>query len=158
MATEICCVLDTDLGSTIRVGSLTSEPDKLNVDFSNAPNQISDFRLEDKRIELVTKDQVFSVNLDLLVDEGMSVKADNYTIVGEGTSSDPLAVNLSNDSDSLLKHVGDGIAVLGSDVETVALKKDVELAKKLTRDIKLTNVTGQTVIGYLYSTESTSAA
>lgn len=80
------------------------------------------------------------------------VQTDGITIVGDGTNVDILRVRLSQpiDGDNLLKLAGDGLYVSETDITDLIV---ANAAPKEPRDIRLVNASGQTVIGYIHSTE-----
>ena len=92
-----------------------------------------------------SQDNIFTVDVaDLL-----PVSVDQSTMEGDGTSGNSLSVKIST-TDNLLKKVGDGLAVLGTDVKQL-IADNIPPAQP--RDIRLVNASGQTVIGYIHSTE-----
>lgn len=82
------------------------------------------------------------------------VQTDGITIVGNGTNGDNLRVQLSQDTatygNNLLKQTGDGLYVSETDITNLIV---ANAAPKEPRDIRLVNASGQTVIGYIHSTE-----
>lgn len=92
-----------------------------------------------------SQDNIFTVDVaDLL-----PVSVDQSTMEGDGTSGNSLSVKIST-TDNLLKKVGDGLAVLQTDI-TELIVDNIPPAQP--RDIRLVNASGQTVIGYIHSTE-----
>lgn len=95
-----------------------------------------------------SQDTTFNIDIADLA----PVQTDGITIVGNGTNVDILRVRLSTpiDGDNLLKLAGDGLYVSETDIiDLIAAKA----APKEPRDIRLVNASGQTVIGYIHSTE-----
>lgn len=81
------------------------------------------------------------------------VQTDGITIVGDGTNGDILRVQLSREEtygNNLLKLTGDGLHVSETDITNLIV---ANAAPKEPRDIRLVNASGQTVIGYIHSTE-----
>ena len=82
------------------------------------------------------------------------VQTDGSTIVGNGTNGDNLRVQLAQDietyGNNLLKQTGDGLHVSETDITNLIV---ANAAPKEPRDIRLVNASGQTVIGYIHSTE-----
>ena len=77
----------------------------------------------------------------------LPVKSDGVTIGGTGVETDKLAVKVSTaTSGNLVKVATDGLYVSATDVANAVPKP--------TRDIRLVNATGTTVVGYIYSSES----
>ena len=97
-----------------------------------------------------SQDTTFNIDIADLA----PVQTDGITIVGNGTNVDILRVQLSQtipiDGDNLLKLAVDGLYVSETDItDLIAAKAD----PKEPRDIRLVNASGQTVIGYIHSTE-----
>lgn len=95
-----------------------------------------------------SQDNTFSIDIADLA----PVQTDGITIVGDGTNVDILRVRLSQpiDGDNLLKLAGDGLYVSETDITDLIAD---HAAPKAPRDIRLVNASGQTVIGYIHSTE-----
>lgn len=90
-----------------------------------------------------SEDTTFNIDIADLA----PVQTDGATIVGDGTNGDNIRVQLSRNGNNLLKQFGDGLHVSETDVT------DIITSTKESRDIRLVNASGQTVIGYIYSTE-----
>lgn len=95
-----------------------------------------------------SQDSTFNIDIADLA----PVQTDGITIVGDGTNVDILRVRLSQpiDGDNLLKLAGDGLYVSKTDITDLIAAHAVP---KEPRDIRLVNASGQTVIGYIHSTE-----
>lgn len=97
-----------------------------------------------------SQDTTFNIDIDDLA----PVQTDGITIVGNGTNGDTLRVQLSQDisthGNNLLKQAGGGLYVSETDITDLFAANTTEPEL---RDIRLTNATGQTVVGYIYSTE-----
>ena len=95
-----------------------------------------------------SQDTTFNIDIADLA----PVQTDGITIVGDGTNVDILCVRLSQpiDGDNLLKIAGDGLYVSETDITNLIADHAVP---KEPRDIRLVNASGQTVIGYIHSTE-----
>ncbi len=95
-----------------------------------------------------SQDTTFNIDIADLA----PVQTDGITIVGDGTNVDILRVRLSQpiDGDNLLKLAGDGLYVSETDITDLIADHAVP---KEPRDIRLVNASGQTVIGYIHSTE-----
>ena len=95
-----------------------------------------------------SQDSTFNIDIADLA----PVQTDGITIVGDGTNGDILRVRLSQpiDGDNLLKLAGDGLYVSETDITDLIADHAVP---KEPRDIRLVNASGQTVIGYIHSTE-----
>lgn len=95
-----------------------------------------------------SQDTTFNIDIADLA----PVQTDGITIVGDGTNVDILRVRLSQpiDGDNLLKLAGDGLYVSETDITNLIT---ANAAPKEPRDIRLVNASGQTVIGYIHSTE-----
>ena len=97
-----------------------------------------------------SQDSTFNIDIDDLA----PVQTDGITIVGNGTNGDTLRVQLSQDisthGNNLLKQAGGGLYVSETDITDLFAANTTEPEL---RDIRLTNATGQTVVGYIYSTE-----
>ena len=94
------------------------------------------------------QDTTFSIDIADLA----PVQTDGITIVGNGANGDILRVQLSQpiDGDNLLKLAGDGLYVSETDITNLIA---ANATPKEPRDIRLVNASGQTVIGYIHSTE-----
>ena len=92
--------------------------------------------------------------LEVDVADLLPVVADNTTITGTGVTANPLKVQLSQDTpthgNNLLKQAGGGLYVSETDITNLIT---ANAAPKEPRDIRLVNASGQTVIGYIHSTE-----
>lgn len=76
----------------------------------------------------------------------LPVVADNITLQGTGVTADPLKVKLSTaTTDNVLKQGTDGLYVSLADLPQPTATQP--------REIRLVNATGETVVGYIYSTE-----
>lgn len=97
-----------------------------------------------------SQDTTFSIDIADLA----PVQADGITIVGNGANGDTLRVQLSQDTpthgNNLLKQAGGGLYVSETDITNLIA---TNAAPKEPRDIRLVNASGQTVIGYIHSTE-----
>ena len=95
-----------------------------------------------------SQDTTFNIDIADLA----PVQTDGITIVGDGTNGDILRVRLSQpiDGDNLLKLAGDGLYVSKTDITDLIV---ANATPKEPRDIRLVNASGQTVIGYIHSTE-----
>lgn len=95
-----------------------------------------------------SQDTTFNIDIADLA----PVQTDGITIVGDGTNGDILRVRLSQpmDGDNLLKLAGDGLYVSKTDITDLIA---ANATPKEPRDIRLVNASGQTVIGYIHSTE-----
>lgn len=95
-----------------------------------------------------SQDTTFNIDIADLA----PVQTDGITIDGDGTNGDILRVRLSQpiDGDNLLKLAGDGLYVSETDITDLIVGN---AAPKEPRDIRLVNASGQTVIGYIHSTE-----
>lgn len=95
-----------------------------------------------------SQDTTFNIDIADLA----PVQTDGITIAGDGTNVDILRVRLSQpiDGDNLLKLAGDGLYVSETDITNLIT---ANAAPKEPRDIRLVNASGQTVIGYIHSTE-----
>ena len=95
-----------------------------------------------------SQDTTFNIDIADLA----PVQTDGITIVGDGTNGDILRVRLSQPigGDNLLKLAGDGLYVSKTDITDLIV---ANAAPKEPRDIRLVNASGQTVIGYIHSTE-----
>lgn len=100
--------------------------------------------------EDTSQDTTFSIDIADLA----PVQTDGITIVGNGANGDNLRVQLSQDTptygNNLLKQAGDGLYVSETDITNLIT---ANAAPKEPRDIRLVNASGQTVIGYIHSTE-----
>lgn len=96
-----------------------------------------------------SQDTTFSIDIADLA----PVQTDGITIVGNG-AGDNLRVQLSQDTpthgNNLLKQAGGGLYVSESDITNLIT---TNAAPKEPRDIRLVNASGQTVVGYIHSTE-----
>ena len=95
-----------------------------------------------------SQDTTFNIDIADLA----PVQTDGITIVGDGTNGDILRVRLSQPTpgNNLLKLAGDGLYVSETDITNLIA---ANAATKEPRDIRLVNASGQTVIGYIHSTE-----
>ena len=95
-----------------------------------------------------SQDTTFNIDIADLA----PVQTDGITIVGDGTNGDILRVRLSQpmDGDNLLKLAVDGLYVSETDITDLIADN---ATPKEPRDIRLVNASGQTVIGYIHSTE-----
>ena len=97
-----------------------------------------------------SQDTTFNIDIADLA----PVQTDGITIVGNGANGDTLRVQLSQDTpthgNNLLKQAGGGLYVSETDITDLIT---ANATPKEPRDIRLTNATGQTVVGYIYSTE-----
>lgn len=97
-----------------------------------------------------SQDTTFNIDIADLA----PVQTDGITIVGNGANGDTLRVQLSQDisthGNNLLKQAGGGLYVSETDITDLFAANTTEPEL---RDIRLTNATGQTVVGYIYSTE-----
>lgn len=97
-----------------------------------------------------SQDTTFNIDIADLA----PVQTDGITIVGNGANGDTLRVQLSQDTpthgNNLLKQAGGGLYVSETDITNLITSN---AAPAEPRDIRLTNATGQTVVGYIYSTE-----
>ena len=84
-------------------------------------------------------------NLEVDVSDLLPVTTDGVTITGDGVTGTPLKVQISTATqNNLLKQGTDGLYVA---------QADLPQATPQARDIRLTNASGTTVVGYAYSTE-----
>ena len=97
-----------------------------------------------------SQDSIFAIDVADLV----PVRTDGITIVGNGTSDDTLRVQLSQDTtmhgNNLLKQADGGLYVSETDITNLITANATSTEP---RDIRLVNASGQTVIGYIHSTE-----
>lgn len=96
-----------------------------------------------------SQDTTFNIDIADLA----PVQTDGVTIVGDGTNADILRVQLAQligGENNLLKLAGDGLYVSEKDITDLIVDN---AAPKELRDIRLVNASGQTVIGYIHSTE-----
>jgi len=96
-----------------------------------------------------SQDTTFNIDIADLA----PVQTDGVTIVGDGTNGDILRVQLAQligGENNLLKLAGDGLYVSETDITNLIV---ANAAPKEPRDIRLVNASGQTVIGYIHSTE-----
>ena len=97
-----------------------------------------------------SQDNTFSIDIADLA----PVQTDGITIIGNGTNGDNLRIRFSQDTithgTNLLKQADDGLYVSETDIINLLAANDVP---KEPRDIRLVNASGQTVIGYIHSTE-----
>lgn len=95
-----------------------------------------------------SQDTTFNIDIADLA----PVQTDGVTIVGDGTNADILRVQRAQpiDGENLLKLAGDGLYVSETDITDLIV---ANAAPKEPRDIRLVNASGQTVIGYIHSTE-----
>lgn len=95
-----------------------------------------------------SQDTTFNIDIADLA----PVQTDGVTIVGDGTNADILRVQRAQpiDGENLLKLAGDGLYVSETDITDLIV---ANATPKELRDIRLVNASGQTVIGYIHSTE-----
>lgn len=96
-----------------------------------------------------SQDTTFNIDIADLA----PVQTDGATIVGNGTNGDILRVQLAQllgGENNLLKLAGNGLYVSETDITDLIV---ANAAPKELRDIRLVNASGQTVIGYIHSTE-----
>lgn len=96
-----------------------------------------------------SQDTTFNIDIADLA----PVQTDGATIVGNGTNGDILRVQLAQligGENNLLKLAGNGLYVSETDIADLIV---ANAAPKEPRDIRLVNASGQTVIGYIHSTE-----
>lgn len=96
-----------------------------------------------------SQDTTFNIDIADLA----PVQTDGVTIVGDGTNADILRVQLAQligGENNLLKLAGNGLYVSETDITDLII---ANAAPKESRDIRLVNASGQTVIGYIHSTE-----
>ena len=95
-----------------------------------------------------SQDNIFTVDVADLA----PVQTDGITIVGNGTDGDTLRVQLSQDThgNNLLKQDDNGLYVSETDITDLITANATPTEP---RDIRLVNASGQTVIGYIHSTE-----
>lgn len=97
-----------------------------------------------------SQDNTFSIDIADLA----PVQTDGITIIGNGTNGDKLRIRFSQDTlthgTNLLKQADDGLYVSETDIINLLAAND---PSKEPRDIRLVNASGQTVIGYIHSTE-----
>lgn len=97
-----------------------------------------------------SQDNTFSIDIADLA----PVQTDGITIVGNGANGDNLRVQLSQDTpthgNNLLKQAGGGLYVSETDITNLIAANATPTEP---RDIRLVNASGQTVIGYIHSTE-----
>lgn len=96
-----------------------------------------------------SQDTTFNIDIADLA----PVQTDGVTIVGDGTNADILRVQLAQligGENNLLKLAGNGLYVSETDITDLIV---ANAAPKEPRDIRLVNASGQTVIGYIHSTE-----
>ena len=97
-----------------------------------------------------SQDSTFNIDIADLA----PVQTDGITIGGNGANGDILRVRLSQDTpthgNNLLKQAGGGLYVSETDITNLIT---ASAAPKEPRDIRLVNASGQTVIGYIHSTE-----
>lgn len=96
-----------------------------------------------------SQDTTFNIDIADLA----PVQTDGVTIVGDGTNADILRVQLAQligGENNLLKLAGDGLYVSETDITDLIVANAIP---KEPRDIRLVNASGQTVIGYIHSTE-----
>lgn len=108
-----------------------------------------------KRVERQSNKIVFTVGengsttndttLEVDVSDLLPVVTDNETVVGNGVTGNPLKVSISSTiSNNLLKKTSDGLYVSQDDLPQPTIEP---------RTVRLTNASGDTVIGYIYNTE-----
>ena len=97
-----------------------------------------------------SQDTTFNIDIADLA----PVQTDGITIVGNGANGDTLRVQLSQDTpthgNNLLKQAGGGLYVSETDITNLIAANATPTEP---RDIRLVNASGQTVIGYIHSTE-----
>lgn len=97
-----------------------------------------------------SQDTTFSIDIADLA----PVQTDGITIVGNGANGDTLRVQLSQDTpthgNNLLKQAGGGLYVSETDIINLITSNAAPVEP---RDIRLVNASGQTVLGYIHSTE-----
>ena len=97
-----------------------------------------------------SQDTTFNIDIADLA----PVQADGITIVGNGANGDTLRVQLSQDipthGNNLLKQAGGGLYVSETDITNLITSNAAPVEP---RDIRLVNASGQTVLGYIHSTE-----
>lgn len=109
-----------------------------------------------KKVERTGGDIVFTVGakdnddnnnmFTINVSDLLPVKVNN-TLVGDGTDGKELGVKVSTSTDSnLLKATDDGLYVSKADIEAI-------IPQVKPRNVKLTNASGNTVVGYIYDSE-----
>lgn len=83
--------------------------------------------------------------LEVAVADLLPVEADEETITGTGVSGSPLKLKLSTSTENnLLKRGADGLYVSPADIPVPPVQP---------REIRLTNASGATLVGYIYSQE-----
>lgn len=83
--------------------------------------------------------------LEIDVADLLPVTTDGATVLGDGTATNPLKVQISTATqNNLLKLGADGLYVSQDDLPTIQVAA---------RTIRLVNASGETEIGYIYSTE-----
>ena len=104
---------------------------------------------QDNKLVFVVGEQASTANdttFEIDVADLLPVQADGVSITGTGVTADKLKVQISaSTSGNLLKQTTDGLFVDPTDIAA--------LVPNPTRDIRLTNASGTTVVGYIYSTE-----
>ena len=97
-----------------------------------------------------SQDTTFNIDIADLA----PVQTDGITIVGNGANGDTLRVQLSQDipthGNNLLKQAGGGLYVSETDITNLIAANATPTEP---RDIRLVNASGQTVLGYIHSTE-----
>ena len=97
-----------------------------------------------------SQDTTFNIDIADLA----PVQTDGITIVGNGANGDTLRVQLSQDipthGNNLLKQAGGGLYVSETDITNLITSNAAPVEP---RDIRLVNASGQTVLGYIHSTE-----
>lgn len=117
------------------------------------PNVVADLFLKD--VALGSNDNlVFTVGaaddtskdrtLEVSLHDYIHLEVDSYTLSGTGRSGDPLKVFISSESDNLLEETASGLYIS---------KTMLNIPKPDSRDIRLTNASGTTVLGYIHATE-----
>ena len=117
------------------------------------PNVVADVFLKGVRVNDDYK-LVFTVGKDGDTTEDITLEADlrnyftleidSYTLSGTGRSGDPLKVSISGESDNLLEETDSGLYIS---------RYSLNIPKPDVRDIRLTDASGNTVLGYIHSTE-----
>lgn len=91
------------------------------------------------------KDSDADTALQIDVSDLLPVQVGN-TLTGNGTQGSPLGIKISASTDNnLLKSTDDGIYVSTADIQA--------LIPQVNRDVRLVNASGETEVGFIYSTE-----
>ena len=150
-----------DLPPTIT--GLTLSGTELNINTTNGthtvdlspmlPNVVADVFLKGVSVNNDYK-LVFTVGKDGDTTEDITLEADlrnyftleidSYTLSGTGRSGDPLKVFISSEDDNLLEETASGLYIS---------RHSLNIPEPDIRDIRLTNASGTTVLGYIHSTE-----